>query len=200
MVKIENIGQPKSKNTNLNIIYYFKIKGMKHFTRNFLAIAAIFYCSIVWSQDYILVNNNHFSFEGEYYELNYRGIKDYMRMRQISDTDIYNSMAPEFERMKSRWNTAVIGGISAMVQGSAILITGFSLIDDFDSHNKITGTMITGSVILFTGLGLYYTIPMRRHYLSFINQHNQMHRERQIKLVLSPNAHGLSGVGLALMF
>jgi hypothetical protein len=165
-----------------------------------LGISVLFSCTIALSQEYIIPSQRHFKFEAEYYELNYRGLKDFMQMRQISDTDIYASMLPEYNRIKSRFHTAMIGGISGFVVGSGIALSPLYSLDDPNAGSKFATRLIVGSVIMGVGIGFYLRLPGQRDYLHFINQHNQNFRERQIELVLSTNAHGTPGLGLALRF
>lgn len=158
----------------------------------------------LWSQQHPFSNNRHFEFEGQYYDLNYRGVSRYMKDRSVYDTEIYDVMEATFKPLKEKRITGLIVGSAGLAGG--LIMSGVALTRLTNFNNPMNTEAYYRSMLWSTGFilggGIAYFIiaPNRNDYLAFLSQHNRSFRDRQVRFGLTTNAHGWPGIGLVLQY
>ncbi len=148
----------------------------------------------LYAQESDLVQSRIFEYDKQFYNLNYFGVRQFMRDRQIRDPEVYKELLPKFTEYRNKMNL----GIGAFGAGSAIsIIWGMAVISNYESDNYLRNYFLS-FVPMMIGGGIYLAVyPRPGSLLNIISYHNTLPFEKKINLTLSLQGH--SGIGPALV-
>lgn len=171
--------------------------------RQILIFIALFFImsDSLSAQTQVYSRSNHMEFDGQYYEVSYIGIRNFMTDRSVYDPDIHKEIYPAFQRLKDKRTAALSVLIAGGSIGTIISLSSVSRVSNSSGIDSGFNTFITGiSLVGVSGIVYAIIAPNRADYLSFISQHNVRFKDRQIKLGFTLVPNGLPGAGLALQF
>lgn len=118
---------------------------------------------------------------GQYYELNLRGLRDYMRKLEDDEPRVYAEMQPHYQWLRNR--TIVGWSLSAGLSATGLLVTLGGMRAQPDNLDP---WLYGGLSIALVGAASAFLIPRRRHYLEFVNRHNGLDPDRPLSVGLAP--------------
>lgn len=176
-----------------------KTKNMKEL----LMITALLMLTIdtLFSQVLFFEQTNHMEFEGQYYDVNYVGLRSFMRDRSNFDPDIYEQLYPDFSIIRGKNQVAnSIAFLSLATFGVFGGIAMHQIDNNVDEGVIGRNFAISIGALVAGGISFFLLTPSRSDFMSFITKHNRLFEDRQIKLGLSLAPQGQPGVGLVLQF
>ncbi len=156
---------------------------------------SFFICLSLDAQEIVLVQSRIFEYDRQFYDLNYFGVRRFMRDRQIRDPEVYHELLPKFTEYRNKLNL----GYGVLAAGSAIsLVWSYQSWVVNPNTDKLFQTYVLPYFPMMIGLGVYLAVsPRPGSLLNIISYHNTLPFEKKINLTLSIQGH--SGIGPALV-
>lgn len=130
-----------------------------------------------------------FKVADQYYESSVGGLGNFMSVLQIENSDLYNKLQPEYQRIKTKRNIALGVSIPCYVIGGGLMIGSIVKLTNTDTDSSEPVTIGSSAYI---GIGLitaglisrWLLSPNRDDIFAFMNLHNKFSPEKKMEWLI----------------
>jgi hypothetical protein len=186
------------------------------YTHTFLPFIAFLFISIFSSAQVVVVEPNRalwFEYDSIYYDLGYRGVRQFMADRSIDEPGLHHQLQPTWTSIQGRQAASIVCGIGGIGLGLTMAMSGaIRSVNSTGSSSNLygqrnsssgdgTGLIIGGSMLFLGGAIAMLTLyPRHSDYMNFVARHNTINKNRKIQWHFLPIAPAMLGPGMRMQF